>query len=353
LKELIGNPQDFLSVVESLASTVTLFRGQANALHGLVPGIGRNHPDYVPTKELERVLLSEFKRRSQRFTTKPRPTSDWDWLILGQHHGLKTRLLDWTSDWRVALYFSLLPHDEMYRVPYSVFILPNPSIIPYEALPRDPFSLTRNCYFEAPKIHPRITGQRAYVGAYANLNEATDDPGLVQFSFYPYPKNRQDLNRILARSQITAEKLTPGLDGICRTLVDQPRIATGIHLPRPKVSRDEDWRPVPASAIGKKVGQIRPELIAKRTLVLILDWVGPENIIGIPCYENDHLFGYLKYVNRLRTQFTFLRPDGLSTVVIRSTENTFESIQIARAHAERLFSKAPPTLIRPIKIKIA
>lgn len=84
------------------------FRGHGDAAWKLEPtlyrmrkarGIGAEHYN-------EAELLEMFKRRARRYLDHV-PQSDWEWLFEMQHHGLPTRLLDWTESYLVALYFAV------------------------------------------------------------------------------------------------------------------------------------------------------------------------------------------------------------------------------------------------------
>lgn len=159
---------EFLDVV--LKHDKGYYRGVTNSAYTLLTKLGRADLTIAirrgltrDRRDLEKTIIDGFKREARPFIDKT-PNSDWEWLTLMQHHGTPTRLLDWTANPLVALYFAtedvwrkrgpILEHDAAVYY-YGVGRIVNTQTNP------DPFAIQEVCVFGPPHIDARVAAQQA------------------------------------------------------------------------------------------------------------------------------------------------------------------------------------------------
>ncbi|MEW9550444.1 FRG domain-containing protein [Nonomuraea sp. NPDC050783] len=224
------------------AHSTMVFRGLSRSSYSHVSGLARLEGDYAA---LESHLLRNFRKYAHR--QEPGATI-WDWLALGQHHGLPTRLLDWTFSPLVALHFAtaswpeedgllvaldcagahrLLPVplrkrlDEEGALVFTTEILAEfaPDLPCFDRLSeKEPFL----AFFEPPSLDERVVNQSSVLSAFSDPGYQLGDwmaehPDLWRAWCIP-AEVKVEIRQRLDQANITERVLLPGLDGLAEWL---------------------------------------------------------------------------------------------------------------------------------------
>jgi hypothetical protein len=221
------------------------FRGMSRADVRLEHGLSWLAPE---PSVIEHAILRSFRRYAGPALPYGHD-SIWHWLALAQHHGLPTRLSDWTYSPLVALHFATAEASAaevdggVWAVNYAAVKEALPEVLraalhaeeadvftpetldrvveqltDLDALAEEPFLV----FVEPPSLNDRIVNQYALYSLFSRnatslqqwLETHDDVTRFVRLDW----RAKQEIRDRLDQANITERVLFPGLDGLCTWL---------------------------------------------------------------------------------------------------------------------------------------
>ncbi len=221
------------------------FRGLSNKDYALETTLIRLGSRYY---DLEIHLLRNFIKYAK--IEESHNYTIWNWLVIARHHGLPTRLLDWTYSPFVALHFATADiekyesdgviwcvdfvklHESLPNEFRETLIKEGSDVFTVEMLskisPAFPQRFDKNSkdnfvlFFEPPSIDDRIINQFALHSIASNPKTILNDmlaqkPELYKRIIIP-KKLKWEIRDKLDQANINERVMFPGLDGLCKWL---------------------------------------------------------------------------------------------------------------------------------------
>lgn len=205
---------DFLKLVSQQKES-TVFRGVKSDKYQLIPGIGRLKTNRgAPFTKFDEIRMLKLFKQKAFPHLKIDKQNDLELIALAQHHGLPTRLLDWTWNPLVALYFTVESewigfdpvHDRgliyMWEKKYKGEIDPT----------FNPYKVVRTKLFLPNHITARITAQSGIFSVHANPYIPFLSKNITKITINP--DYRKPLKKLLNQYGVNKANLFPELDGI-------------------------------------------------------------------------------------------------------------------------------------------
>ena len=250
MKDVFGllNNYKYISTLDRYRSPY-LYRGLSDSKYHLETSLQRNSKN--KQSSIEKSILRNFAKYVEIYD-EALEKSIWKQMILGQHHGLPTRLLDWTYSPLIGLNFAvsedspnsldkhdcilwkinieeinqLLPYEykkilhEENAIMFTVEMLDN-HVNTIEKFDRD-IANNAMLLLEPPSIDQRIVNQYSYFSIIPlemqNIENFLNDNTNDSSKFVISKDLRWEIRDFLDQQNISERTMFPGLDGLSKWL---------------------------------------------------------------------------------------------------------------------------------------
>ncbi len=210
-EKVISSLAEFHAGVEALADGHPLFRGEDRTTYSLKPKFGRYKGlDTQNPKNVEQQMFRALQKRSLPHLVNV-PRNDWEWLAIAQHHGLPTRLLDWSTNPLVAIHFACkILSEQRDRV---IYVVERNSL---GVAPEDtfPFSAEVDYYFSPAHLSTRFVAQSGVFTAHFDPTANFENPTLQKWIIKAELSTHLFLTA--RRYGVSFATIFPDLDGVCK-----------------------------------------------------------------------------------------------------------------------------------------
>lgn len=202
--------------------TTVVYRGHGAKSFDLRPKVGRLRPagNSSGRRVNEKLMLQLFRR--QTFGLSAAVENEWELLAIAQHHGMATRLLDWSRSPLVGLYFAVCRECEsrekdgrpLKEDAELIAWRSNREVLNSEYLSKSPFKVKKVSRYIPRVVTPRLRAQSGLFSIQPDPSHAMSEVGMARISI-PFDR-RKAIKDALYRLGINESVLFPDLDGVAR-----------------------------------------------------------------------------------------------------------------------------------------